>query len=106
MLTMNNDIRTDAHSDAGSDIENTSNVADYRLDPNLSLTMSTPNHRGHRHFGMPDSDDSSCDGDVELSPVPKDKLKLEQHTDESQVLRSSARGMIVILFIFFKLESL
>ncbi|XP_045208577.2 homeobox protein XHOX-3-like [Mercenaria mercenaria] len=76
MLTMNceiphTDTRTDEHSDCGSDFENTSHVADYRLDTNISLTMPTSGRR--RDYDTHVSDDSSCEGDTELSPTPASK---------------------------------
>lgn len=78
MLTMSCEVqtvnaRTDEHSDSGSDAENTSQVVDYRLDANMSLTMPTPDHVGRQNYDLRVSDDSSCDGDSELSPVPPSK---------------------------------
>lgn len=65
------DTRTDEHSDCGSDFENTSHVADYRLDTNMSLTMPTSGRGIRRDYDALVSDDSSCEGDSELSPPVK-----------------------------------
>lgn len=100
MLTMNceipqTDARTDDHSDCGSDFENTSHVADYRLDANISFTMPTNGHGIRRNFDTHNSDDSSCDGDTELSPTPAAKRFKSESDDATDTSPSQSfpKGM-------------
>ncbi|WAR06154.1 HOX3-like protein [Mya arenaria] len=90
MLTMNCEIqhtdrRTDDHSDTGSDAENTSHVVDYRTDGHLSLPLTTPERSLTRKFDERLSDESSCDGDTEVSPFPPGKrFKPETYEDDAK----------------------
>lgn len=93
MLTLNcdtvhtntrTDTRTDEHSDCGSDLENPSHIVDYRMDANISITMPTTGRGIRRDYDTHASDDSSCDGDTELSPTPAGKrFKSEVEDDDS-----------------------
>lgn len=85
MLTMScetPDTRADEHSDSGSDLENTSAVADYRMDNNISISLTTASRAVRRDYDTHASDDSSCDGDTEFSPVPAGKRFKSELNDE------------------------
>ena len=104
MLTMscdvqNADARADEHSDCGSDIENTSQVVDYRLDANISLTMPTPEHVVRPGYDLRASDDSSCDGDGELSPMPPSKRFKPDPRDEDRAALMFGKGKNSIGFL-------
>lgn len=106
------DTRTDDHSDCGSDVENTSHVVDYRLDANISLTMPTPEHTSRVGYDLRESDDSSCDGDSELSPMPSTKRFKPDLRDEDRsphmynkgkhVMYSFLQQLIQIFHICYK----
>jgi hypothetical protein len=98
MLTMNceishTDSRTDEHSDCGSDFENTSHVADYRLDTNMSLTMPTSGRGIRRDYDTLVSDDSSCEGDTEQSPPVKRFKSENEDPSDSMSAQHFSKGM-------------
>ena len=102
MLNMSEDssranVRTDTHSDDNSDTENTSHIIDYRTEANLSLTMPTPGMTQglgqHGDFRLPESDDSSCDGDAEHSPTPRDKQYKSEPLHADQLHMNAGKGM-------------
>ncbi|KAL4229392.1 sequence-specific DNA binding [Mactra antiquata] len=101
MLNMNcethrTDIQADDHSDFGSDVENTSNVADYRMDANISLSIPTNGLSRRRDYDTHVSDDSSCDGDNELSPMPPGKrFKPDVSVDAMKNVQSFAKESIL-----------
>lgn len=108
MLTMSCDVqrtdaRADEHSDCGSDAENTSHVVDYRLDANMSLTIPTPESRKRQNYDLRVSDDSSCDGDSELSPTPSSKRFKPEVEDDDKSSHVFAKGKMFFCFttIFF-----
>lgn len=98
MLTMNceiqrTDVQSDEHSDFGSDVENTSNVADYRMDANISLSIPTNGLSNRRDYDTHVSDDSSCDGDNELSPMPPGKrFKADVSSEDMKSSQSFPKG--------------
>lgn len=93
----NADARTDEHSDCGSDVENTSHVVDYRLDANMSLTMPTPDHVARQNYDLRVSDDSSCDGDSELSPTPASKRFKADVREEDRATHLYGKGRFCFL---------
>jgi len=106
MLTMSCEVQqpvrqTDEHSDAGSDTENTSHVADYRTDGNMSLPLVTPDRGIRRKFDERASDSDSCDGDAELSPMQLGKrFKPDSFDDEGKSKNMFGNGKSFCIFLY------